>query len=341
MGVVTGDLVQNPVESISALRAVAVSDVDDGQVIYVKAVDRLYGFQRGVSTADDGSTVIAPTLNASAGRWKAVTSIAEEVSAADVSVADTGELFLGDTVEEVLAEIGGFMSNLSISDLGGIDVDPSSDGDYLTYDQPSTTWKTTQKTMIGGTAYSGLSSQNFAGAMRRRTASPQRVPFTVGTRIHVKVSAILNIVGAPAAPPTILVWIGFNFQDQAGTAGASFVTGNLAGISYNNSEVVVDATFVIANATSADPAQRNIISSGMCIQSTQSGTVLSSSVRRLDRTLPPVPASFDGTGMQAENIADTYTNLQLSIESNSSAMTPSDHYAIVVKAISVDFSKGS
>lgn len=340
-GVITGDLVYSPVASISDLRAVAVQDVDDGQLIYVKGVDRVYGFRRGVTTADDGASVIAPTVNASAGRWKAVTTISEEVTAADVSVADEGDLLTATDVEGALTEIATFMSELALSSLQDTNVGSAVDGDYLVYDQPSTKWKASQKTMIGGSAFTGLSSLNFSGAMQRKVATPQTVPFTTGTRIHVKVSAILNVVGSPSGPPTNLVWIGVNFQDQTSTTGASFISGNLADPSYNNSEVVLDATFIIADATSASTSQRNIIASGMCLQTTSNGTVIQSTIRRLDRTAPPAPAPFDGTGMQVENVGDTFKNLQVSIESNSSSMTLSDHYAIVVKAISVDYSKGS
>jgi hypothetical protein len=69
-GVVTGDLLQDPVGDIAALRLLAARDINDGQLILVRGVNRLYAFVYGDSTVDDGANVIAPTYDTAVGRWK-------------------------------------------------------------------------------------------------------------------------------------------------------------------------------------------------------------------------------------------------------------------------------
>jgi hypothetical protein len=71
-GVITGDLLQDPVADIAALRLIAARDVDDGQLILVRDINKLFSFAYGDVTADDGATVIAPTYDTSVGRWKRV-----------------------------------------------------------------------------------------------------------------------------------------------------------------------------------------------------------------------------------------------------------------------------
>ncbi len=71
-GIVTGDLLQDPVADIAALRLLAARDINDGQLILVRDLNRLYAFVYGDATADDGSFVIAPTYDTTVGRWKRV-----------------------------------------------------------------------------------------------------------------------------------------------------------------------------------------------------------------------------------------------------------------------------
>lgn len=71
-GVITGDLLQDPVADIAALRLLAARDINDGQIVLVRDVNRLYAFVYGDATADDGSFVIAPTYDTTVGRWKRV-----------------------------------------------------------------------------------------------------------------------------------------------------------------------------------------------------------------------------------------------------------------------------
>jgi hypothetical protein len=344
-GIITGDLLQSPVASIAALRLVSVQDIDDGQLIYVKAVDRIFGFKRNSADADDGASVIAPTYNSAAGRWYAVSSVAEEITAEDVSIADSSDHFVGDTVEDALAEIGTALSALPVDldDLGDVDVSTAADTNHLVYDQATTTWKPSKKTMIGGKSFSGLATLNLVGVSERKVGSPQELPLTKGTRIHVTVAAVLGVIngGALVPPPNNLVWLGFNFQDSAGVPGATFVTGNLADLTRNMSEIMVHATFLVGDATSANSAERNILSSGVCLQDT-AGTVVTSTVRRLIRSPPPAAsAAYDGTGLQAENLSDVNKFLQVSLTANNSVMTITDHYAMSIKSVTIDYAQGS
>lgn len=71
-GVITGDLLQDPVADIAALRLIAARDVDDGQLVLVKDVNNLFSFVYGDATPDDGTSVIAPTYDTSVGRWKKI-----------------------------------------------------------------------------------------------------------------------------------------------------------------------------------------------------------------------------------------------------------------------------
>ena len=71
-GVITGDLLQDPVADIAALRLIAARDVDDGQLILVRDINKLFSFAYGDVTADDGASVIAPTYDTAVGRWKKV-----------------------------------------------------------------------------------------------------------------------------------------------------------------------------------------------------------------------------------------------------------------------------
>lgn len=347
-GVITGDLVQSPVATIAALRLVAVQDIDDGQLIYVKAVDRMYGFKRGDTTADDAAAVIAPTYNATAGRWHAVSSIATELTAADIPIADADDNFTAEDVEAALAELAEDVAAIptppvNFDDLADVAVSTATDGDYVVYDQPSTTWKPTKKTMVGSKSLSGLASLDLVGVSQRKVGTPQGVPLTKGSRIHVAVSAVLNVVngGALVPPPNNLVWIGFNFQDSSGVPGGTFVSGNIADLTYNNSEITIHATFLVADATSGLSTERDIIASGLCIQAIDPSTTAASTLRRLNRTPPPsAQAAYDATGHQVTNLAETNAYLQLSIEATNSAMTLTDHYAVVVKGVTIDFSRG-
>lgn len=344
-GIVTGDLLQSPVASIAALRLVSVQDIDDGQLIYVKAVDRIFGFKRNSADADDGASVIAPTYNSDAGRWYAVSSIAADVSAADVSIADSADFYVGETVEEALEEIATALSTapVNLDDLGDVDVSTASDTNHLVYDQATATWKPSKRTMIGGKSFSGLATFDLNGVSERKVGSPQELPLTKGMRVHVTVSAVLNVINAGAliGPPNNQVWIGFNFQDSSGIPAATFITGNLADLSRDNSEITAHATFLVADATSANPAERNIISAGMCLQDIF-GSVLMTMVRRLVRTPPPaVPAPYSGTGLQAENLSDVNKFLQVSITANNGSMTATDQYTVTVKSITIDYAQGS
>lgn len=69
-GVITGDLLQDPVADIAALRLLAARDINDGQLVLVRDLNRLYAFVYGDATADDSSNVIAPSYDATVGRWK-------------------------------------------------------------------------------------------------------------------------------------------------------------------------------------------------------------------------------------------------------------------------------
>jgi hypothetical protein len=326
-----------------------VQDIDDGQLIYVKAVDRMYGFKRGdTSTEDASDSVVAPTYNSSAGRWHAVSSIATELTAADVPIADADGYFDAEDVEAALAELAEDVAAIptppvNFDDLADVNVTGATDGDYVVYDQPSTTWKTTKKTMVGSKSLSGLASLDLIGVSQRKVGSPQGVPLTKGTRIHVAISAVLNVVngGALVPPPNNLVWIAINFQDSSGVPGGAFASANIADLTYNNSEVVIHATLLVADATSGLSTERNIIASGLCVQSLSATSTVTSTLRRLNRT--PSPSSlavYDGTGMQVENLADTNSFLQVSIDATNSAMTLTDHYAVVIKGVTIDFSRG-
>jgi hypothetical protein len=345
-GIITGDLLQSPVASISALRLVSVQDIDDGQLIYVKAVDRIFGFKRGDTTADDGAAVIAPTYNASAGRWHAVSSIAEEVAAADVSIADSEDFYSGSTVEEALAEVATALSTavVNLNDLGDVDVTGAVDTNHLVYDQPSSSWKPSKKTMLGGKSFSGLSTLDLIGVSERKVGSPQELPFVKGMRVHVTVSAVLGVVdgGSLVPPPNNQVWIGFNFQNSSGVAAATFVTGNLADLTRDKSEITAHVTFLVGDATSANPAERNILASGICLQDIPLGSMAPSVIRRLNRTPPPASTStYDGTGLQAENISDVNKYLQVSVTANNSSMTLTNHYTMTIKSVTIDFAQGS
>lgn len=71
-GVITGDLLQDPVADIAALRLLAARDVNDGQLVLVRDLNRLYAFRYGDETEDDDSFVIAPDYDTTVGRWRRV-----------------------------------------------------------------------------------------------------------------------------------------------------------------------------------------------------------------------------------------------------------------------------
>lgn len=342
-GIVTGDLVQDPVADIATLRTLPARDVDNGQIVLVRSVNQIYSFKYGDTTADDGDLSIAPTYDSAVGRWLKVTTPIPEVS-------------------------------FALGELEDVDIDGVTDGAVLTYDDGTETWgfstpcecpdleAAEEVTFTGdvevegdltvgmglgssggvlvGSAYeSDLAVADMTGTFSVKLGTRRQVPNSVGSRTHVVISGVVAKIGSPVAQLSL----GVNISDSAGVTAGLFISGNLgdaAGLGVaNNSEVVAQITVLFGPATSGSPTQRNIHVSGTCIQD-RSGTINSSFLRRFVTGSPPGPASY-GQGLTIENIDISNDRIQMSLEANNDEQTAPNHYEFRTKMISIDCAKGS
>ena len=308
-GIVTGDLLQDPVADIATLRLLPVTDTEDGQLILVKDINRLFSFVYGNSETDDDETVIEPSYNSSAGRWHALFVETEAV----------------DPVAAVEAEPTLDLTG-AVSIEGDLVVDMGGGGD------------TTGSVMVGSHSESELTTISLEGAWAVNVGTAQQIPMAVGTRVHVSIAAIVNRIGTPALGDNF--GIAFNLKPSGGLPGATFCSGSLAGPDSNNSEIHIQATIHIANTGGGLATNRNIIVRGTCLQVLSGGAPPAMSAIRKFDTLTHSPLSL-GSGMVASNVAETNDHLQVSVEATTSTQTLANHYEVTIKSIVIDFSKGN
>jgi hypothetical protein len=341
-GMLTGDLVQDPVSDVAALRALSARDAADGQMVLVRQITQIYAFSYGNTDADDGDLVIAPTHEPALGRWLKVTTPIPEVS-------------------------------LSLSDLEDVEVSGAGDGDLLSFDLGTGLWVPFTLTdleaeeevtftgdvavegeltsslglgsgygggvFVGARSESDLSVADMTGTFSVRLGTMEIIPNSVSSRVGITLGGVVGVIGSPVDQLSM----GLNICDSAGVAAGVFITGNLgsaAGVgSANNSEVSVNITILFGPATNGSPVHRNVHVSGTCIQD-RSGTINMSSMRRFTTGPPPGPAAY-GQGLTLENLAITNDRVQLSVETSSNTQNLANHYEFSPKLIVINASKGA
>jgi hypothetical protein len=341
-GIVTGDLVQDPVTDITTLRTLPARDTDNGQIVLVRSVNQIYSFKYGDTTADDGDLSIAPTYDSAVGRWLKVTTPIPEVS-------------------------------FALGDLDDVEVTGVTDGAVLTYDDSTETWgfstpcecpdleAAEEVTFTGdvevegdlavgmglgssggvlaGTAHEAdLAVADLTGSFSVKLGTRRQVPNSIGSRTHITICGVINKIGSPVAQ----ISLGVNISDSAGVTAGIFITGNLAdaaglGVA-NNSEISARVTILFGPATSGSPTQRNIHVSGTCVQD-RSGTVYTTSFRRFVTGSPPGPAAY-GQGLTIEDVDISNDRVQMSVETNNNGQTAPSHYEFSTKLVTVDCSRG-
>jgi hypothetical protein len=268
----------------------------------------MFSFVYGDTTADDDEAVIAPTYDATVGRWHAVSSLAEgedPVAAieAEPTLALTGE----------------------VSIEGDLVVDMGGGGD------------TSGSVMVGSQANAGLPTVSLESAWSVNVGTAQEIPFSPGTRVHFAIAAVIYRIGTPALGDDF--GIAINLKPTGGLPAATFCSMSLAGPDSDNSEVVIHGTLHIAAATGGIASNRDIIVTAQCIQVLGGGAPVSvGTLRRFDTS---THASVTlGSGLVAANVANTNNVLQVSVEAATNTQTLANHYEVSVKSIIVDFSKG-
>jgi hypothetical protein len=341
-GMLTGDLVQDPVSDIAALRALSARDAADGQMVLVRQITQIYAFSYGNTDADDGDLVIAPTHEPALGRWLKVTTPIPEVS-------------------------------LSLSDLEDVEVSGADDGDLLSFDLGTGLWVPFTLTdleaeeevtftgdvavegeltsslglgsgygggvFVGARSESDLSVADMTGTFSVKLGTREVIPNGVSSRLDITLGGVVGVIGSPVAQLSV----GFNLSDSAGVTAGLFITGNLGDAlglpAAHNSEVTVRISVLFGPATNGSPVHRNVHVSGTCIQD-RSGTINMSSMRRFTTGPPPGPAAY-GQGLTLENLAITNDRVQLSIETSTNTQNLANHYEFSPKLIVINASRGS
>jgi filamentous hemagglutinin len=209
--------------------------------------------------------------------------------------------------------------------------DVTIDGD-LTIDMGGS-GNTSGRVMVGSQS-EAAETADLTGVYSVKVGTAQQVPLTAGTRVHVRVAATINRVGAP----TEELFLAINMEDSGGNTGSTFATKNLGGINSHQSEVVIHATLLITDATSANSAERDHLMTGL-FHADVSGTVTVGSMRNFD-TGTHAPVAYSGAGLEKVNVGTAYDRIRISAESGANTQTVADHYEFNVKAVTVDFSKG-
>jgi hypothetical protein len=194
---------------------------------------------------------------------------------------------------------------------------------------------TSGKVMVGSQSDANLAAADLTGVYSVKVGTSQQIPFDAGTRVHVTVAAKVVRIGNP----TDEIFLAIHLEDSGSSSGATWATKNLGGTNTNNAEVILRATMTVAAATSTNSNERDVLMSGMFGIENNLGAEIFGLVRRFD-TSTHNPFTYNGTGLEAVNLGTAFNRVRISAEANSNAQTGTDHYEIVVKAITVDFSKG-
>ena len=276
--------------------------------LWAPADDTSIGALNDISDVDAGSPTDGQVLT-----WVAANSAWEAQNTA-ATYADA------DAISAVEGE--------STLDLTG---DVTIDGD-LTVDMGGS-GNTSGRVMVGSQS-EAAETADLTGVYSVKVGTAQQVPLSAGTRVHVRVAATINRVGAP----TEELFLAINMEDSGGNTGSTFATKNLGGINSHQSEVVIHATLLITDATSANSAERDHLMTGL-FHADVSGTVTVGSMRNFD-TGTHSPVAYSGGGLEKVNVGTAYDRIRISAESGANTQTVADHYEFNVKAITVDFSKG-
>lgn len=240
-GVITGDLLQDPVADIAALRLIAARDVDDGQLILVRSVNRIFSFAYGDVTSDDGMNVIAPTYDSTVGRWKRIEFAGGGSGDFADKWVDVTKIPSGETVTVDAASADDVPKEVNRQE---IDVDGTLDvvDGYVVAGERSLGETLGVYNQTQGNDVFFTTGDEIVGetdVVLRATGSSSNIELYPGASGEVLVSGKLNVTGL--IDPTGIIFTEAGTPTVTSTEGALYVSDGSDGLT-QNSLVYVDGT---------------------------------------------------------------------------------------------------